>query len=168
MIKLRELYVMQEGMRNFEQIAQMIEFVRGGGVWTKQVLDDFSKGQHTKLIEIAQFSDGIAMIHDGHHRAASTLLAGREFLYPNEYHVRKWEYSDYLESNFSKGWYTPYDPRTHVRLADFWAFKNKVIELSANPEKAERYIKENPHLYLVPRKIKLVPELARLYQGTFR
>jgi hypothetical protein len=167
-MQLRGLYVMQEGIRNFEQIAQMIEFVRAGGVWTKPVLEAFSKGKHTKLIEIAEFHDGIRMIHDGHHRAASTLLGGREFFYPEEYFVRRWDYADYLYSNFATGWYTPYDPRTHVRIANFFKFKDKVIELSADPLEAEKYIRENKELYLVPRKIKFLPELARLYQGSFR
>ena len=33
------------------------------------------------------------------------------FLYPEEYQITQWKYSDYLEVNLEHNWITPYDPR---------------------------------------------------------
>jgi hypothetical protein len=166
MKKLAGLMVMQNGIRDFKQMPAMIEFVRNGGIWTKDALNLFSNHVHNKLINIPSFPDGLEAIHDGHHRAVATVLAGRDFLYDEEYNSYAWDYPDYTEPSFEHGWVTPHDPRTHVRTADFWPFKDKVLKLATTDLRAAReYIEKNKHLYLVPRTIYYLPELVELYKN---
>lgn len=145
-MKINNLIVTQNGLRNLEQVKSMIYFVRDDGIFDRHVIKN-------KLIAINVFEDGKHYIHDGHHRVAAVYLSGkRDHLYQEEYFITHLPYIRYIEANFDNNWYTPFDPRTHLRLLDFFDFKNNVIALANDcREKAIEYIAANSSEYLVPR-----------------
>ena len=152
MIKIADLPITQDGLRDYE-IADMIEFVRNGGIYTQSALDSFNKREGSNLIILNRFEDGRAFLHDGHHRVASIYLSGvRDFLYPEEITYHDYTYRRYRNANSRNGWYTPYDPRTHVRIPDFFDIKNKVRTMAeVDPQEALAYLADHKHEYVVPR-----------------
>lgn len=83
------------------------------------------------------------MIQDGHHRAVSTLLGGRKFFTDEEYQIQHWNYDEYLQVNLKNGWYTPYDPKTEVRIEDIKTYKEEVQKLigtKALEKLAKKYV----------------------------
>lgn len=132
MLKIANLIVMQEYVRNTAQITQMTDFARTGGVFSNAVLLAFATSHGLRvspIIHIARFPDGLFYIHDGHHRIRSVWKSGRDHLYDEEYYIKNWKYEDYLEINIPNGWFTSFDPRTEVRLPDFGNFKNSIRKL---------------------------------------
>jgi hypothetical protein len=92
----------------------------------------------------------------------ATYIAGRKILMPEEYKVVNWKYEDYTNINFDAKWVTPFDPRTHIRIANIAEFKGRVLELAKeSKEAAIDYILKNRGLYLVERDIHTVPELVQ-------
>jgi hypothetical protein len=88
-------------------------------------------------------------------------ISGRYELFDEEYVIKNWKYKEYNSIIFKNGYVTPHDPRTHVRLADFFAFKIKALEIAKTDEQlAEQYIKENTHRFCSPRTIRSVKDLA--------
>lgn len=168
MINISDLIVMQYDVRNVKQIPSMVEFVRNGGIWNLDNLKSYATSNGLRaapLMEISLFPDGKKMIHDGHHRAIATYLAGREFFYDEEFVTLQWNYSDYSDINFSKRWVTPFDPRTHLRDAEIFTFKNKALEIyqTSGEDAALEFIKS--HKYVKPRDIDYLPELARKFKN---
>jgi hypothetical protein len=165
MIKVNDLSIMQECLRDKSQICAMIEFVKNGGFWTLDVLSKFAKEKGKKnspLIEIVKFPDEKYMIHDGHHRLVSIYLAGRDFVRKDEYVQKEWDYCDYLKINFENGWVTPFDPIAEIRLPDIYKFKFTALDLSLkNKEEAIKFILSNKNLYAKPRTISKVSSLAQ-------
>ena len=151
-MKITDLKLTQDGLR-IQDLSEMVEFVLSGGLYTKDVLNQYNKTSDSNLIIINRFEDGQLYLHDGHHRVASIYLAGnRDFLFETEVEYWDYTYSRYINPNFSNGWYTPFDPRTHVRIPDFFNFKEKVRIMSEqNPDMAKEYILNNQDQYLVPR-----------------
>lgn len=152
MIDISVLIVMQDELRVPEQIEGMIAFVKSGGRWK---LDGYP-------IYISRFPDGAEMIHDGHHRIVATWIAGRQILHDGEYFLKEWTYEQYNSIFFERGYVTPHDPRTHVRTADFLAFKREALDIAAHksPEEATTFIHANRHRFCRARKISKVSELA--------
>jgi hypothetical protein len=166
-LDLNKLYVMQDGIRAAEQIPGMIEFVKSGGKWTLQNLQDYAHKHNLKpspIMEISLFPDGKLMIHDGHHRAIATYLGGRYFLYPNEFWIRNWKYEDYTEINFSARWVTPFDPRTELRSPEIYGLKTKAMKLfdSIGENAALDFI--NQAVFTKPRDIYFLPEMVEKYK----
>ena len=133
MIKIDELIVSHNMLRNIN-LKKMVDFVSDGGYWTKEELEEYSK-QHnlsrvSPLIEIIQFENGMKLLHDGHHRVVSTIYGGRYILEDDEYHIGESTFELYMNANPDKGWYTPYDPRTHCRLPDFKEFKDRATSVA--------------------------------------
>ena len=131
-LPISAITVTQEGVHTAGQIPSMIEHVQNGGLFTKELLDDFADISRTKpspIIKITQFEDGNLFLQDGHHRTLSIYLGGRAYLDPSEFIFEYWEYKDYLEINFANKWVTPLDVKTQVRQADFKEFKKHVFEL---------------------------------------
>jgi len=136
MISLKDLSVMHADLRDVEAIRPMSEFVKTGGFWTQQVLqqfaDDTGLDRPSPLIQIPKFEDGRRFIHDGHHRVVSIYFGGRDYLRDDEFVEYGFHYSKYLEtgrSTFEKGFFTPFDPRKELRLSDFGDFKRQAIEM---------------------------------------
>ncbi|HEX6984276.1 MAG TPA: hypothetical protein VF170_02815, partial [Planctomycetaceae bacterium] len=75
-------------------------------------------------------------------------------------------YEHYVEINPGRGWFTPFDPRTHVRLADFAAFK-EAVRLRTARRDLSKWIAANTHLYRAERGlVRTVADLARLRPRT--
>jgi len=152
----------------------MIRFVSDGGRFDHESLARHNP-EHTSLIAITEFPDGQWYIRDGLHRTISIYLGRSErVLYEDEYQIEHMGYEMYLEPAVQHGWYTPFDPRTEVRLADFFEFKNKVLGLIDGGDDVEAFIRSNKHMYATPRSHKhtiaklaeeLSHELARCLAG---
>ena len=100
MLLLKDLIVTQQQLRNPDQLPKMVELVRKGNFFSKNMLLDKSD----RLIEIAQIirnpSDCVFYIHNGHHRCVAAYLGGRDSLREDEYYVKQWNYDDYKSINF--------------------------------------------------------------------
>jgi hypothetical protein len=147
----------------------MAEFVSRGSFFGLQSLSLFAE-QHGKkpspLIQINFFVDGQIVIMDGHHRCVGIWEAGRRFLDDCEYQKHNLTYDDFLDVAFDKGWVTPYDPRTHVRLAELGLFKVTVQTLAKNDEEeARRFIEENQGRYSTLRTISTIRELHGVWEN---
>lgn len=155
MLSVNELLVTQKKIRNAEQLKTMIQFVQSGGFFTSNCLNKHqSRGKISPLIEITVFEDGKHFIHDGHHRAASIVLGGRDFVDTTEYRIRKFTYEHYINPNLSAAWWTPFDPRVNVRLSDMTEYKkmiHQLVEQNAPSEVLLKAIEDNRHLYVEDR-----------------
>jgi len=169
-LPLSKLLVTQPALRNAEQVADMAEFVSGGGFFDLRSLALFVDRHHQKpspLIQINVFEDDSHVVMDGHHRCVSIWEAGRLYLDDSEYQIHDLTYDDFLNIDFDKGWVTPYDPRTHVRWPELRHFKNSVItciELR-DEETARRFIRESRNLYSIPRTMSTIEELHYVWKG---
>jgi hypothetical protein len=162
MLEIKQLKVMQDGFRLPEQqILEMIRFVEYGGKFTTENLIKHNPNR-LSLIAITQFEDLQLFIRDGFHRTAAIIL-GRHgsdipqtsVLFEDEYVIEPMTYDMFLEINIRNGWYTPFDPRTEVRKADFFDFKEEVIglvETSKLDSTINEFILENKDRYAVPRQ----------------
>ena len=75
---IRTLGIIQDELRNPEQLPEMVKFVSQGGLFTTKVLAEYNSiDPHGELtIEIALFPDGKFYVHNGHHRVVAMYLAG--------------------------------------------------------------------------------------------
>lgn len=167
-MNLEKLLVTQDGLRHWASVQEMADYVRSGGFWTADYLAKFSRqyklSRTSPVIALSRFEDGLVYVHDGHHRCVATYLGGRNYLREDEYGLTDWLYSQYTETNHRNGWYTPFDPRTHLRTANFANFKRQARRLyTADPVHAEEWVRENASLYLsAGRAVTTVADLARL------
>lgn len=164
---LKELRVMQDDLRHWDTMKEMVAFVKEGGFWTQEYLEKYSKKKKlprvSPLIAISRFEDGVDFLHDGHHRCVATWLGGREFLIPDEYQITPWIYDDYLDIAPQNNWYTPFNPKTHVRTADFAKFKAEAKERFQKDQKeAVDWLYDHLDDFRTVRTIKNVPELAAI------
>ena len=167
LVRVDNLLVMQNDLRNAEQIRGMIDHIRQGGLWTHDALKQYANDHHIRtapIIYLSRFPDNVIGIHDGHHRLVATHLGGRNELYPEEYEIHDWKYEDYNRIDFKLGYITPFDPLTEVRIPNLSAFKKMVWTIAEHDEKvAEQTIEENRLVFSLPRQIRLLPELAQRY-----
>jgi hypothetical protein len=140
----------------------MSRFISNGGIWDKASLVYHSGNKEPAMIKVTKFEDGMLMLHDGHHRAVASILAGRDYLVPDEYVLQEMTYAHYRVMNLDAGWITPHDPLTQVRFADWSRFREMVKLLQKNNGRlsAEDYIKANLWQYCHVRTMKGVNELA--------
>lgn len=156
MLSIDRLLVTQQKIRNLDQVVEMIEYVRKGGLFTLDALEQHkSRGRVSPLIEVTEFTDDGAMyLHDGHHRVVSIALGGRDYLAEGEYRIRTYKYADYTKANLNAHWFTPFDPRTELRLSDMTDYKRLIQELtevSTSEEEILSFIETNKNLYSEPR-----------------
>jgi hypothetical protein len=165
-LKIADLLVTQNILRNFRQIDGMVEHVDGSGLWTAQTLNEFNKDSKGHLIAISEFPDKSRYIRDGHHRCFATLLSGREHLADSEYVITPMTYEQYMSVNFDVGWVTPFDPRHEVRLSDFMDFKQLAMYMRSDhsDEEVIDFIKQNKFKYMCPRSIHTVAEMFDVYK----
>ena len=168
---LEKLRLMQSDLRHWDSMEEMSLFVKNGGFWTQDYLKEYSELNNlpsvSPLIAITKFEDGECYIHDGHHRCVATWLGERKFLREDEYILKEWTYDYYTEFAPHNNWFTPFDPRTHVRKPDFAAFKKAAREfcqkyLLNHLMMAEPWLMKHQHEYLVPRELEFLPELASI------
>ena len=168
-IGLDELTVLQDDLRHFSQMGEMIDFVRNGGFWTQEALNEFAIktgiSRVCPLMEIAYFAeDERLMIHDGHHRAVATSFGGRDFLRSSEFTIKEWKYENYRNVNFANKWVTPLDPKKEIRFPDIGDFKKIALNiLLTSEEEALRFILENKCLYARTRTVSSLAELRDRY-----
>lgn len=152
--------------------------MQGGGVFSAEAIRDFAEmrpgpvPRDIQLIAIAAIGgpngEPIWYIRNGHHRAASILLGGREVLLPEEYEVEQRTWEQFQDIHFLNtdgswmGWVTPLDIRLECRLFNFGKYKYEVRNIyEANgPEAAVEFIRANKKLYCEPRRFDFVPQLA--------
>lgn len=164
MIELDNLYVTQNDLRNHSYVNIMIDFVKNNGFWTEKALRDYAnlnKIRISPLIAISKFEDNKLFLHDGHHRVVSTYLAGRNYLRDDEYVVTNWQYKDYIEFVPENNWFTPYDPRTHIRNKELKQYK-EIISFIKNKsfEEIAKVVEQNKYMFCSERDIYFLPELA--------
>jgi hypothetical protein len=162
MLKISDLGIIQDELRNPGQIADMIKHIEERGFF-----------HHCKpLIEIAQFSDDNRhYIHNGHHRAVAMYLAGREYISTGEYYIKTWTYKDYDDVVFFnedrswRGYVTPFDVRKEARIANLAHHKETVQKVFAlhGEEAARLYIKQTRPLYCYSKRHYTVKDLANEY-----
>jgi hypothetical protein len=145
----------------------MVSYVKSGGSWSSD-LPRFAHGQGPWTpILVARLPDGLLLLHDGHHRAVATHLGGRDWLHEEEFELTNRPYDDFLLPNLLNGWYTPLDPRTESRLAEYRLFKEEAVELARrDPAIAVAFIEQNRARYACRRTIWRVSELAE--RSSFR
>jgi len=148
-LRVENCFVSQHGLRNIGQLKDMVGFIKENGRFNKEGLS--SSGP---LIQITRFEDGQLYIQDGHHRLCAIILAGRPFLFGDEYEISDWKYSQYEEINFSVNWVTPYEPRTMTRNPDYGDYKQRVVECMEEHGywAAEIFIEDNANLYCKQRE----------------
>lgn len=167
---IRKLGITQESLRKSEQVPNMVQFIRDGGVFNSRSIANYLKVEpHKELpLEIAEFPDGARYIHNGHHRAAALFIAERFFLEADEYYVKKWDYADYADIVFLnpdgtwRGYVTPFDIRTEVRVSDLGPFKNRVKQIYdvSGSTAAMQYIRYYPDFYKKSKRLHTVEELV--------
>lgn len=140
-MNINDLLITQNDFRNFENVRSMAEDVRKGKIFHDRY----------KLITILQTEDGLKWVTDGHHALGSLILGGRPALYSNEYHLIPMTYAMLNSINWMKSWVTPFDPRTHVRLADFHEFKDEVLNSLESRDSLEISVRKRYNEYLRPR-----------------
>ena len=152
MMNIEELSPTQDGYRLDKLVRRaMLEFILEGGVYDQETIQSHSGSN--SLIAITRFPDGKLFIRDGLHRVTSIYIARADrVLYETEYVVEDMSYEMYLNPAPDKGWYTPFDPRTEVRLPDFFDFKSKVLEIQDIDEQVE-YILAHKSDYAIERSI---------------
>ncbi len=167
MIDIAKLLVTHNELRHSDSLPGMVDYVRHAGYWTPNDLKAYAEKhgleRTSPLIQITEFEDGAQYVHDGHHRSVATFLGDRQQLVDEEYIVSHWTYAEYLEISHFAGWYTPFDPRTHVRSPDFNAFKRQArqrFEAGEDPEVICKWILSSGGVYLQERTLKTVAELA--------
>lgn len=162
---------MQDTMRDAMQVAEMIQYIQDGGLWTQDRIKAHADTHNRRAasIYISRFPEDVKMIHDGHHRIVATYLGGRSELQESEYDIGDWTYESYKEVNFNNGFVTPFDPVTEVRLDNFFSFKVEALRIAqSSREEAKTYISTHKHLYARPRRLKTVHELALEYMKVLR
>lgn len=166
-LNFKDIWVTQDGLRNSAQLPSMVEFAVCGGIFDRKSMEHWKKmhpeAHLGELIRIVRFEDGRMFVADGHHRMVALSLARRHWLYESEYYISEWRYEDYLSINFDVKWVTPFDPRTHIRLPDYFEFKKRVYELRATSEQdATEFIRSNLDLYAIPRNVHTIEDIAKL------
>jgi len=143
-LRVENCFVSQHGLRNVGQLEDMVKFIKRDGRFNKEGLSPSGP-----LIQITRFEDGQLYIQDGHHRLCAIILAGRPFLFGDEYEISDWKYSLYEEINFNVNWVTPYEPRITTREADYGDYKSRVAKVLGEHGfgAAEIFIRKNSHLY---------------------
>ena len=161
MLKLSEIHVTQNSVRNWQRVVDMISFVESGGAFTPEHVERYHQDETTfPLVKIKRMPDGALYLHDGHHRALALYFGGREHFLPEEYTLHEWpSYESFMETNFKVGWVTPLDIRLEVRHPDIVPFKTAVLGLPVSEQAT--YNANNKHLYCQERNgIFTVPHLA--------
>jgi hypothetical protein len=143
------------------QVIKMTEHVKNGGVFTIDNVPDFHPDDSVfPLIRISRFSDGSLYLHDGHHRAASIWIGGRDWLMPEEYEIQDWDsIKKYDEINFASNWVTPLDLINEVRLPDTRIYKRLIQD--APTELKTELVHSLKHMYATGRVHDNVVDMAR-------
>ncbi len=147
------LFSMQDGFRRSSKtMNEMMTFIANGGVFDQETLQQRTSGRTDPII-LNRFEDDRVFVHDGLHRVASILKARPSgLIHHSEYRVQQITYAEYQQINTSANYFTPFDPRIEVRVADFAEFKSRVIEIIQSGNDPTEFVENNRHLYVRPRQ----------------
>jgi hypothetical protein len=162
-IPIESILVTQSSIRVFDRVRKMVDFVVSGGRFTSDRVAAFHEGELNRfgLIVLSRFPGDLIYLHDGHHRSVSAYLGGRRYFSFEERIINEWDSLDrYNEINPEKGWVTPLDLRTEVRLPDVLKFKQKALALDGDTQ--TDYIRSNRHRYATKREIHTVADMGNL------
>lgn len=144
----------QTGLRDEAEFQDHLRYAQANGTFKEPIRLNF-------------FPDGRVFVRDGHHRLEvaktlgwRTLEEGRHFVREND------SYESYRTFNLADGWTTPFDPRTHVRLAQLSAFRSLIRAFEdhgLSQAWIEQWIRSHPESYSISK-----PELASSDQPTDR
>ena len=156
-LKVADILVTQTSLRDFDQLKQMINFVRTGGLFDEGSLGSYairnSINRAAPRIEVARFEDGIMAIHNGHHRAMAIFLGRKDkSLHSSEFFIREWKYKDYTDIVLPH-WVTPFDVINELRLSELHYWKDKVRKFYVQHGEAatQQFIRENKNQYSITR-----------------
>jgi hypothetical protein len=162
-INLATLQITQHGLRNTNQLKNMVEFVKRHGYFDQNAMSAFhvcdGRPDVPSLIHIADIK-GQLFIHDGHHRAMAAYLGGRHHIFDKEFCIFEYSWEDYLKPNLDKQWHTPFDPRTEVRLTDMSRYRRMMSYCKDDEELRSFAIKNFSYYYKTERKLTWLHEMA--------
>ncbi len=127
------------------------------------ICSDESQTIFQKPIKVLSIEDKF-YLNDGHHRVCAASFSRAAFS-NFKVNVETYTYEQLMEINFSCGWVTPYNPRTHVRTNNCRWFKDAVLNIKAG---SSEYATEwaisairnyGPKAYMEERKIWTIQEL---------
>lgn len=156
-LPVSDLLVTQDGLRDYEQLKRMTNFVRAGGLFDDATLGSYAiRHDLSKVaprIEIARFEDNIMAVHNGHHRIMSIYFGRRDKkLHPTEFFIKDWRYRDYKDIVLPY-WVTPFDVMDELRVHELHEWKDEVhkyYELHGEPA-TEKFILQNKQRYAYKR-----------------
>lgn len=167
MLMLADLTISQNEVRHgTAHLNEMVRFVKKGGFFTKFAIAEWTAlhggRPNPPLIGITRFPDNKLLIHDGHNRAISVFLGGRYWLSEGEYFIKDYTYEEYTLLEPENGWFTPFDPRTQLRKADFGEYKTQARYIYENhPAGLPEFVRDYATDYCCNRDISTVAELAK-------
>ena len=162
-------------IRDPKSVRFFVNFLREGRVYRCQ----------EKPITLVRFEDNKIYIRDGHRRLCAAVIAGANKLFDCEFRIEESTYDRYKEAHYETGWFTPFDPRTHCRLPDFFDFKTKAESLyeqarnevmglpmgfpvNADFKKLNSYVKRSFSKYCEPRTVNFLGQLVQQEFETFK
>jgi hypothetical protein len=145
----------QDGVRRPERLHRLAAAIQYYGY-------DFRK--EGRPIQLSRFPDGALYCHNGHHRIAACVIAGRDHLLDGEYAIEDWTYEQYLEINWEANYLTPFDPRLETRIEELTPFRTAVAFITERGGRraAEAFIWRHTELYKRSRVVTTFVELAAL------
>ena len=150
MLELDALVPTQSGFRlPLATRRAMTAHVRRGG--------DFREVRSTSgrpaPIVVDRFPDGRQFVRDGLHRVTAVRLGREEpALWTGEYRICDMTYPMYTTADVADSWFTPFDPRTEVRLPDVAEFKARVAAMLAEGRDPHPFIRSNRWQYCRARR----------------
>jgi len=159
---INELIPTQTGIRNRERLKRMLTYAKEGGIFDYSNIKKLDPNFKHPLINILACEDGKNYVWDGHHRVTAILLSGRKILFPSEYTIMEKQYSQLLCPNLQTCFFTPFDPRSELRLPEFGSFKSKVnqmIDQNKSPHEIQDFIFHSREKYCTKRNFSSFDDL---------
>jgi hypothetical protein len=142
---------MQEGFRHPPKyVIDMIDFVRNGGRFNRERLDLCSRNNN--LVAITSFEDREQFVRDGFHRVMAIYFGRDGIMYDDEYCDESLTYLRMNTPRLDMKYYTPFDPRVEVRVADFAEFKANVENIISKGQDPIPFIAANRNAYTRPKR----------------
>jgi len=140
MIDLKQVWVTQNGVRDIDQIYEMVQYIKDNEYfeWVTRPI-------------IVNDVEGKKFVTDGHHRCLAKVLADKSWLYPEEYILKEYTLDEFKEINIDNGWFTPFNPFTEIRLSNLSLFKEMVHKCRTDIELI-KFIESHGHLFKTSRE----------------
>ena len=148
-VSIDSLLPFHNELRSYKLYKKFVKRLKKGGTFRGMP----SPIKIVRVWDDKKYSILFRLLHDGHHRVLAMYDCGIKCIGPDEYVIMDFTLSDYLNPNLDVGWFTPIDPATHVRKANFFGIKNIVGSLLEHEnERVELdYIEAHTENYMVVR-----------------